>query len=283
MKYPVPAILLSLLIFSCEKDITLDLQQQERRIVVDAYIEKGLPPVVLLSSDLSLYDNVDTNAIKGYGIKADKVEINDGSNTFVLTEIHYGQSTGYTSLFMKGEYGKTYKLTITKGSKVIYAYTKIPLPVKPDSITFKPKNDTSRFGLMVLHFKDPDTLGNCYRYFTKRKRKGEEFATGSFSVFEDRLINGKVFDLSIRRNTVRGEQDTTEAPGERGYFRRGDTVIVKWCTIDRANFNFWRTSAISNNSNGNPFATPVTIKSNINGGIGVWGGYGAVYDTVVAR
>ncbi len=36
-------------------------------------------------------------------------------------------------------------------------------------------------------------------------------------------------------------------------------------------------------NNGNPFAAPTAIKSNISGGaLGYWGGYGTVYDTIVA-
>jgi hypothetical protein len=34
-------------------------------------------------------------------------------------------------------------------------------------------------------------------------------------------------------------------------------------------------------TDGNPFASPITIRSNIQGGaIGVWGGYGASIDTL---
>jgi hypothetical protein len=58
---------------------------------------------------------------------------------------------------------------------------------------------------------------------------------------------------------------------------------LKWCTIDKAHFQFWQTMERSNNSNGNPFAAPVSIKSNISNGLGVWGGYGASYDTIIAK
>jgi hypothetical protein len=32
---------------------------------------------------------------------------------------------------------------------------------------------------------------------------------------------------------------------------------------------------------GSPFAVPSNIKTNINGGLGLWVGYAAVYDTIV--
>ena len=35
-------------------------------------------------------------------------------------------------------------------------------------------------------------------------------------------------------------------------------------------------------SSGNPFSAPTTVTTNIEGGgLGVWGGYGATYDTLI--
>jgi len=36
-------------------------------------------------------------------------------------------------------------------------------------------------------------------------------------------------------------------------------------------------------TNNNPFSSPVSIPSNIIGGLGAWTGYGADYETVIAK
>ena len=43
---------------------------------------------------------------------------------------------------------------------------------------------------------------------------------------------------------------------------------------------FWRGLVRQAGTNGNPFAEPMNLTSNINGGLGVFTGYGAVYYTV---
>ena len=40
---------------------------------------------------------------------------------------------------------------------------------------------------------------------------------------------------------------------------------------------FWRGLTRQSGSNGNPFAEPLNLPSNINGGLGVWTGYGSTY------
>ena len=61
------------------------------------------------------------------------------------------------------------------------------------------------------------------------------------------------------------------------------TIVIKFCTIDLPHFNFWESFEIAAFNEGNPFSAPATINSNIQGGgIGVWGGYGVTYDTLIA-
>jgi hypothetical protein len=52
--------------------------------------------------------------------------------------------------------------------------------------------------------------------------------------------------------------------------------------IDKSHYNFWRTLEADRGSQGNPFGSFVVVKTNINGGIGVWGGYGSSIQTIVA-
>ena len=56
----------------------------------------------------------------------------------------------------------------------------------------------------------------------------------------------------------------------------GDSVLIKWTTIDEAHFDFWNTLEFSNANQG-PFSSYTRLQSNINGGLGIWGGYSVSY------
>jgi len=90
------------------------------------------------------------------------------------------------------------------------------------------------------------------------------------------------FEYFIFRGHEINSQQPQDINGLRDYFKEGDTIAIKFCTIDQPHFQFWQSFEIAAFNSGNPFAAPATIKSNINGGLGVWGGYGVVYDTIVA-
>ena len=79
------------------------------------------------------------------------------------------------------------------------------------------------------------------------------------------------------------QKQTEQDRKENGHFKLGDTIIVRVCSIDEAHYNFWRTIEQEEFSGGNPFGSPIPIESNIKNGLGVWGGYGASYYTVIAK
>ena len=59
-------------------------------------------------------------------------------------------------------------------------------------------------------------------------------------------------------------------------FLKGDTVLVKLCTMDEASYRFWYDWGDSENFASNPFM-PATSNpvSNVKGALGYWCGYGS--------
>ena len=47
--------------------------------------------------------------------------------------------------------------------------------------------------------------------------------------------------------------------------------------MDYDSFKFWRSVERYQSTNGNPFAEPMNLYSNVKGGLGIWGGYGVSY------
>jgi hypothetical protein len=271
---------------ACEKDITVDFPQPESKIVVEGHIEQGYPPFVILSRNAPYFAAFDAASLKNYTIKGATVTVNDGSQTFTLTEIDTMGLSLYTSFLLRGQIGKTYKLSVTKDGKSVSAVTYIPKPIKLDSVKFEVTGTLDSLGTLKCHLTDPDTLGNYYRYMTERLHKDSPYfliniATTFSSVFDDRLVNGKSFNFNLERG--RSNTDKSADGSDAGYFKKGDTIVLRWSTISKPEFQFWQSAERNVESTGNPFASPVNVKSNIVGGLGTWGGYGASYDTVVAK
>src|SRR5690606_27180752 len=107
----------------------------------------------------------------------------------------------------------------------------------------------------------------------------EAFLPPFYSTENDELVNGNTVRLSL--NSGFNKMDSIDRETF-GYFYKGDTVVIKWCAIDKAVYDFWHTLEFSYGASGNPFASPVEIMTNIKGGaLGVWAGYGSTFDTLV--
>jgi hypothetical protein len=122
---------------------------------------------------------------------------------------------------------------------------------------------------VLIQFKDPDTLGNYYRLFTNYNNQG--YLTNFSSVSDDLFINGKSFFFPANKAEARNSSDEID-PDTFGYCKIGDTLKVKFCTIDYANYLFLNTLEYSANSNG-PMGAPVNIKHNVKNGLGTFTGY----------
>ena len=189
--------------------------------------------------------------------------------------------------FLSGEVGKTYHLTVVSEGATYTAKTKIPSLHKLNSLWYE-EAQADTFGYAWANISDPDTVGDAYRWFAKRishnaagEQKDATFLAPAGSAFEDKFINGITFDFAYDRGHRPGEhpeEDPAELPH---FFKKSDTIVVKFCTIDISVYRFLRIYEIEVNSAGSPFASPSTIPTNIEGGgLGLWAGYGATYDTI---
>ena len=101
----------------------------------------------------------------------------------------------------------------------------------------------------------------------------------------DILINGESFETYFPRpgdnggfpNGKYNAYHTRECKDGTILERDKDIVLIKFCQIDEPSLKFWRGLVRQAGTNGNPFAEPANLVSNINGGLGVWTGYSPVY------
>ena len=184
-----------------------------------------------------------------------------------------------------GTPGKTYYLTVIADGKTFTATTTIPAPIALDSVWWQPQPPKDTLGFAWAHLSDPVGLGNAYRWYAKRPTKDRRFIAPFGATFDDKFIDGKSFDFAYNRGddpTIDPKVIDSEPEYEHNLFKNVDTICIKFCTIDHNSALFYTTLETALQSNGNPFASPVTILSNIKGGgLGVWAGMGVTYDTIM--
>lgn len=291
-KYKLFLPFLAIFLYSCEKDITVRVPETEEGIVIEGKIETDTIAVVFLSTTIPFFGEINTANIIQNSITGATVIVDDGITADTLTQI---PGIGvYLGSNIRGIPGRTYKLTVYTGDKTITSVTTIPFPASPDSTWWKPEGNKDSLGFAWIHFKDPDTLGNNYKTFTQRinrytygedagKMKDSTFVSSAGGTFGDRFFNGTEFDINFARGKFNFSGNVDDSNEEQYYFKRGDTIILKFCTIDFQTHEFWRTEEQQVQSGGNPFGSPAPITSNIVGGLGIWGGYAPVYDTIIAQ
>ena len=273
---------------SCEKEINVKLPPYNPKVVIEGWIEPGQPAMVLVTRNAAYFSTTDSTSLVNLLVRNAVIKVTDGVQTDSLTlglDLRYFPPLVYKGQKLKGEIGKSYTLTVSVDGTTYSAVTSILKPVKLDSIWFKLEPTTQdTFGLIWAKFTDPPGVANYYRIFTQRLNKDKIFIPVDGSVSDDKFFDGKTFSFSIRRGSSTSANQYKDNKNEKsGKFKIGDTVIIKACSIDKANYDFWRTVEQEINSGGNPFGSPIPIISNINNALGVWGGYGPFLDTLIVK
>jgi hypothetical protein len=303
---------LSITLSGCQKDVKIDIPGYVELLVIDGYIETGQPPLVLLSTSKDIYAPTDLNSfLEGY-VSGAIVTVSDGTNTVQLDEIctdnlppgteelaaqifgvpvsdvgnyHLCAYTTFNPV-MFGQVGKIYTLTVTYEDKTYTALTKIGQPTAFDSVYWKPAEGYPEYGYSYVTLTDPAATYDAYMWEVKRinnKADGTDmddlFMKTYAPVFDDEFFNGMTFDFWYENPMSFG--DEVEEP-YRGYYKLGDTVVIKFSKMDRDVYEFYEKKYVQLSSGGSPFASPSNIPSNIKGGaLGVWAGFSTHFDTLV--
>lgn len=296
--------------WGCEKDITLDLDFPPEKLVVEGHIEPGYPPYVILTHNLPYFELTDINDLEKLFVHGADITISDGIGIYTLTEYCsdsmpdsllslaslylgvdienltdlnfcvYTSASDTAQLFssLLGELGKTYDLHIEVDNKTLDATTTLLYPVPLDSTWFKERAIMDGQGQIYVTLSDPSNSNDYYRMFTQRLQKDDYMIPTRQSLVTDKNFNGTTVELLFERGNIPGRLDNNI-----GFYETGDTVVLKWCTLDFEHYEFWRTAQIEFDNVGNPIATSTQIKTNIEGGLGIWGAYGAIYDTLIIK
>lgn len=294
-------------LISCEQEYTPVPSGEVPDYVVEGYLEAGpgaLPPYLLLTRTFDFYGDISADQFTSSFVHDADVRVSDGQLEVVLTEVCFSEldSTAleqvadlfgfdpdslnvnfcvYLDLLnqLQPQTGRSYDLKIAVDGDTITSTTRIPTFVPIDSMMFLPPPGEPNDSLAQLkcYVSDPPGELNFYRYLGSTN--GGALEPAFSSVTEDLFFDGKSFGFQLfNPQTDTGDVD----PEEFGLYFVGDTITVKWCAIDEATFNFWNTLEYAKSNQG-PFSGYTRIQSNIQGGLGTWGGYNVRYYTQVVE
>lgn len=282
-------LLLLVLLYSCDKPVNFDLDRVEPKLVVEASIENGEAPVVVLSRSLNFFSQISPELLDQSFVKGASVFVSNGTKTHQLKEYvipaggglsfrFYSNDTLQQATAFTGALKEAYTLRIVVDGREYTAQTTIPDTTRRvDSIWWRPVPNTTKNEVQILvRATDKPGFGDYIRYYTRRN--SQPYYPPFNSVFDDLVIDGTTYQIPVEPGFNRNIEFDEDAY----FFRRGDTIGLKLSNIDKATYDFWRTMEYNFGAIGNPFSTPVKVQGNISGGaLGYFGGYAAQYRTLV--
>lgn len=304
LKYTV--LLMSLWsLWSCSKEVQIDIPGYKEQLVVDGRIETGQPAIVLLSKSNNVYTSANYQTYLNSFVDDALVLISNGTQTDTLTQICtddlppglediaaavFGipaellvnlHLCAYVSLNMVGEVGKTYSLEIQYQDKTYNASFTILNPTPLDSVFWKPEGNFSDRGFSWAKLSDPAATADAYLWEVKYLQDFQ-FTKTFNPYYNDKFFNGLTFDFAYENPM--SFQDTNVNDAYRGYYKLNDTVVIKSSKLGIKEYNYFEKKYNQIFSGGSPFAVPTNIPTNIQGGaLGIWVAYSPWYDTLICN
>jgi len=243
---------------SCEKVITVELNEADQKIVVDAIVSNdSAQNYVKLSKSGGFYQTNDFEAITGATVTIEEV----GGATYTLTETTPGY---YTDPTLIGQLQTYYNLTVTTTDQTVTGTTYVPDTTQLDSLSYF--WNTGGFGdpgwFVLMNWTDDGNEENYYRFKTIVNGEHNDGING----LDDDLINGI----------------TTQYPLFDVELEDYDTLEVEFIEIDRTTYDYLRIlSEIASGANASS-AAPGNPENNLSGdALGFFGGYAISRNSVI--
>jgi hypothetical protein len=291
---------LFLFVIACEKTIEINLEDAKIRIVLNAELNPDSTISVNITRSRHILDNAAIVPITDATVTLYEDDVLIGTLSY--------KSSGNYDINYKPIVGKTYKIEVAHGNyDDVYAFTIIPeaIPITDIDTTKSYDEYGSQIYNFSIKFTDPSVERNYYMigmrnrysyeawdenlivydtlyvgpdttivhieyggyYWTKTTENlwfqtddmiiDEVIYFNNVGVFSDELINGKEYSVKLRVD---------------GYGMYSDTnmVFVDLYAISPEYYKYLTSFARHQNANGDPFAEPVMVFSNVVEGIGIF-------------
>ena len=234
---------------SCEKVIAIDLNNAEKKYVIEAVVtDRTGTSFVKISRTKNFDDDNYADIVSGATVSIQE----NGLTTYAFTKDP--NSDLYQAPSLTGKSGARYNLTVTVNGQTFTAESTMPAKVNLDTIFITDELIfTSTRKIVNAVFDDPPGLGNSYRFV--------QFVNG----FQETQTMIRNDDYSDARKIVNKLFYLSNDDEEKRNIKSGDQVMVDMLCIEPAVYKYWFSldrSAIGNGQQATP-SNPVT---NLKGG-----------------
>jgi hypothetical protein len=260
--------LICLTLVSCEKEIQIDLNSAEPKLVVEAYLsDQSDTATVTLTRTVNFSDPSTYPAISDAIVVITDLE----GNTWNCTQSTPGT---YQNTNLRGKIGQKYFLSITTADGQKYtAESTLPAPVMLDKIDFRELafgppggggGDSVSFALIPRYF-DPADAQNNYRFIqTVNGERDLSIQVKNDNIFDGRVNEQPLFSVDVE-------------------IYSGDIVTLEMMCIDKGAYDYFFSLSQYLSTNGpNAAGVPANPVSNIsNGALGYFSAFSFQKRTVV--
>lgn len=255
-----------LLLSACRKPkiIEVDLPEHDPILIVEGYLEPGLPKTVIIQQSTGYFDAPEikliTNAFVtiSNGIRTDTLK-------YIPLELGPFQLGVYTSLdsgaIMKEDYDHIYTLNVVAKlqngeTRTASATTRLlrPVPVVETKHVFDGRPEKRAY--ITGYYNDPAGERNYYRMI---------FTNPSTSIYplpQGQTFRDSVTDYIFSDDLTNGQYVPFGSPP---FFEPGEEVRIKLMHITPEYYDYMISYQSAVAGNGSPFVEPFNIRSNIQG------------------
>ncbi len=281
----LPAIILmGLVVGACEKEIPFEGDIAENKLVVNGLMQSDTVFSAHISESLSVIDNGQLMDVTNATVTI----LDDMGNT--ITTLQHSANGFY--------YGAPGVVPIVQQNYTIHAYSPGFTPVS--SVSLVPwassivKIDTGRTDYMdyndvlefIISINDP---GNSDNFYAIRLTGRNFYFDGTDTIWYESNLYYLTMDPVFDNNNRQSDFETF-----RDYSFNGQSVMINIGLPDYSNgsynefrvylyclsesyYKFLSSRQLYSVTNGDFFSQPVQVYSNINEGLGIWGGFSVVY------
>lgn len=240
-------LVLLLFFASCEKEINLDLQTSESRLVIEGTItNENSVQTIKISKSVNFYESNNYPTVSGAVVTVSE----NGSLPINFSEVSPGiyQANNFT-----GVPGRSYSLSVKINNLEYFATSVMPQIVPFTGITFEenvfnPPGEETNY-VVTPQFVDPVNTKNFYRFnliVNNSRYKG-------FFTLNDDLINGEENSFGLRST----DEDNT--------IKLGSTVAIEMFCIDQNIYNYFYVLEQNSDSQNTPNNPKTNISRNVLG------------------
>jgi hypothetical protein len=282
MKNFLYVLFLFALVSSCQKTIEFDGEVKDPKLVVNSIFNTEDTFRVHISNSLSLVDGASLRFIKNATVK-----LYDENDALVSTPLHT-QNGYYMDETFQFEENKQYRVEVERdGFNTITATDKIPATIQVSNVDTQKVVSSEGFeqAQVTVEFDDPE--GENFYMVEVRMEYYYKWDSFEYSGWETAYLN--TLDPNIEGNTGTGAYYNDKLILKDNNFDGNNyklrfnvdqylfeneyrNIEVRFYSLSESVFNYFTSVERYQNVQGNPFATPVQVFSNVENGFGIFGG-----------